>query len=215
MENIQNRKIDISSWKTLDSVVYLLLAYKADGKHVYCDFNGHRLYSDTVSMESAYSETGGKNVQKSESYNTFESQFERETNAKLEREKLYADRIYERNHGKQCEISKDAVVKGLKFIAENRQIDQYGLIDALLDLGCEFTLKDCKREAPVKDEDKSIEDGIKEGDYITGARIICFARDSEYGRSFTEEKYLKVDDDKSIYELIRKITNDKSYSKKH
>ena len=59
MEN-EMKRIDISGWRTLDSVVQLLLAHKANGDHVYCVFNGHRLESDTVTMDSAYMKICGK-----------------------------------------------------------------------------------------------------------------------------------------------------------
>lgn len=53
------RKIKISIGENLESAVYTLLAAKARGEHVYCDFNGHELHSDTVSMDSAYMEVMG------------------------------------------------------------------------------------------------------------------------------------------------------------
>jgi hypothetical protein len=43
----------------LESVVYTLLAAKARGEHVYCNFNGHQLHSDSVTMDSAYQEVCG------------------------------------------------------------------------------------------------------------------------------------------------------------
>ena len=53
------REIKIAAGNNLESAVYTLLAAKARGKHVYCDFNGHKLHSDTVSMDSAYMEITG------------------------------------------------------------------------------------------------------------------------------------------------------------
>ena len=44
------REIKILPNSNLESVVYTLLAYKARGESVYCKFNGHKLYSDTVSV---------------------------------------------------------------------------------------------------------------------------------------------------------------------
>ena len=54
------RKIVVLPGSNLESVVYTLLAAKARGESVYCDFNGHKLYSDTVSMDSAYMEVLGQ-----------------------------------------------------------------------------------------------------------------------------------------------------------
>ena len=53
------REIRIMPGNNLESAVYTLLAAKARGEHVYCDFNGHKLHSDTVSMDSAYMEVMG------------------------------------------------------------------------------------------------------------------------------------------------------------
>ena len=54
-----SREIDV--WgKDLESVVHLLLDAKAKGESVYCNFNGHKLYSDTISMDSAFMEVMGK-----------------------------------------------------------------------------------------------------------------------------------------------------------
>ena len=213
---MHNRKIDVSSWTNLESVVYLLLAYKADGQHVYCDYNGHRLYSETVSMDSAYKEVSGTTKEeRDDSEQKYEDSFEKKNNDKLAREKEYADRVYERNHGKPRNIEKDVVVNGLKFIAEHRDIDQFKLIDALLDLGCDFTLKDVKRESPEIDNNDKIGEGLKQGDIIRGAEVICFARDTEYGRTYAEENFLRVDNDRSVYEFIRKVTGDNNYTKEN
>ena len=46
---------------TIERAVIKLLEYKEKGELVCCDFNGHMLYSDTVTMDSAYLEITGKN----------------------------------------------------------------------------------------------------------------------------------------------------------
>lgn len=53
------REIEVLGGSTLESVVYTLLAAKSRGEHVYCIFNGHKLHSDSVSMDSAYMEVCG------------------------------------------------------------------------------------------------------------------------------------------------------------
>ena len=54
------REIEVLPGSNLESVVYTLLAAKARGESVYCEFNGHKLYSDTVSMDSAFMEVTGQ-----------------------------------------------------------------------------------------------------------------------------------------------------------
>ena len=54
------REIEVLPGSNLESVVYTLLAAKARGESVYCKFNGHKLYSDTVTMDSAFMEVTGQ-----------------------------------------------------------------------------------------------------------------------------------------------------------
>lgn len=51
--------IDLPAGSNIESTVYTLLAHKARGESVYCMYNGHRLDSDTISMDSAYLEITG------------------------------------------------------------------------------------------------------------------------------------------------------------
>lgn len=44
---------------TLDECINKLLEYKDKGKLAYINFNGHKLYSDTVTFDSAYKEVKG------------------------------------------------------------------------------------------------------------------------------------------------------------
>lgn len=53
-------QIKLASCDTLESAVYTLLAAKARGQHVWCEFNEHKLYSDKVTMDSAYLEVIGR-----------------------------------------------------------------------------------------------------------------------------------------------------------
>lgn len=52
-------KIEFPCGCTLEQAVMGLLEYKEHGALVYGDFNGHTLYSDTVTMEGAYLEVVG------------------------------------------------------------------------------------------------------------------------------------------------------------
>lgn len=54
------RKIELALGSNLDEAIELLLKAKAEGKSVYCDFNGHILYSDDITVDSAYMEVCGK-----------------------------------------------------------------------------------------------------------------------------------------------------------
>ena len=52
-------KIEILAGTNLDETVEMLLKMKKQGKSVYCEFNGHKLYSDNVTIDSAYLEVLG------------------------------------------------------------------------------------------------------------------------------------------------------------
>jgi predicted nuclease with TOPRIM domain len=53
-------KIEFFAGNTIEQAVNQLLNYKAQGKLVCGEFNGITLYSDTVTMDSAYKEITGK-----------------------------------------------------------------------------------------------------------------------------------------------------------
>lgn len=53
------REVEFLSGATLDDVVSELLSFKKKGQLVYGVFNGHRLYSDKVTFDSAYKEVTG------------------------------------------------------------------------------------------------------------------------------------------------------------
>lgn len=58
-EEAKYRKLEFY-YGSIEDFVYLLLHYKEKGELVYADFNGHRFYSDTVTMDGAYKEITGK-----------------------------------------------------------------------------------------------------------------------------------------------------------
>lgn len=58
-EEAKYRKLEFY-YGSIKDFVYLLLQYKEKGELVYADFNGHRFYSDTITMDGAYKEITGK-----------------------------------------------------------------------------------------------------------------------------------------------------------
>ena len=52
-------KVEAPAGCDVAEAVRMLLAYKKDNLSVYCEFNGHKLYSDTVTMDSAYKKVCG------------------------------------------------------------------------------------------------------------------------------------------------------------
>ena len=68
MVNKNYKKVDLSLGSSIDQAVNELLNYKEEGKLVYCNFNGVILYSDTVTMDSAYREITGKSKAEFDEY---------------------------------------------------------------------------------------------------------------------------------------------------
>lgn len=59
-------EIDFDIGATIDECVEELLTYKKLGKSVFGSFNGHTLYSDTVTLDSAYKQITGQTKQEVE-----------------------------------------------------------------------------------------------------------------------------------------------------
>lgn len=206
------KQIKLASYDTLESAVYTLLAAKARGQHVWCYFNGHKLYSDNVTMDRVYLEVTGRtkkefDQQLLESREQFKKSMQE---AKLEEEQE-AHLVLESKKKCTLPITQELVIAGLKFIAENQTISQEELTAGLLELGCNFTLEDIKNQ--VTTPEINLFDGMSQGDLICGAIVIANARKDFLSRAYVSDRFLSVDDNTSIYNYIRIVTGDKTYTK--
>lgn len=206
------KQIKLASYDTLESAVYTLLAAKARGQHVWCYFNGHKLYSDKVTMDSAYLELTGRtkkefDQQLLESREQFKKSMQE---AKLEEEQE-AQLVLESKKKCILPITQELVIAGLKFIAENQTISQEELTAGLLELGCNFTLENIKNQDTAPEI--NLFDGMSQGDLICGAIVIANARKDFLSRAYVSDRFLSVDDNTSIYNYIRIVTGDKTYTK--
>ena len=206
------KQIKLASYDTLESAVYTLLAAKARGQHVWCYFNGHKLYSDNVTMDRVYLEVTGRtkkefDQQLLESREQFKKSMQE---AKLEEEQE-AQLVLESKKKCTLPITQELVIAGLKFIAENQTISQEELRAGLLELGCNFTLEDIKNQDTAPEI--NLFDGMSQGDLICGAIVIANARKDFLSRAYVSDRFLSVDDNTSIYNYIRVVTGDKTYTK--
>lgn len=206
------KQIKLASYDTLESAVYTLLAAKARGQHVWCYFNGHKLYSDNVTMDRVYLEVTGRtkkefDQQLLESREQFKKSMQE---AKLEEEQE-VQLVLESKKKCTLPITQELVIAGLKFIAENQTISQEELTAGLLELGCNFTLEDIKNQ--VTTPEINLFDGMSQGDLIRGAIVIANARKDFLSRAYVSDRFLSVDDNTSIYNYIRIVTGDKTYTK--
>ena len=206
------KQIKLASYDTLESAVYTLLAAKARGQHVWCYFNGHKLYSDNVTMDRVYLEVTGRtkkefDQQLLESREQFKKSMQE---AKLEEEQE-AQLVLESKKKCTLPITQELVIAGLKFIAENQTISQEELRAGLLELGCNFTLEDIENQ--ITTSETNLFTGMSRGDLAYGASVIANARKDFLSRAYVSEKFLSVDNNTSIYNYIRIVTGDKTYTK--
>jgi hypothetical protein len=112
--------------------------------------------------------------------------------------------------GEDVVITMPLVIEGLKFIAENQTLSQEELVKGLLDLGCNFTVEDIRKQFPDR---VSLFEGMKKCDICCGASVIVNMRDSERSRLRGNEWFLASDNETSIYNFIRIVTDDPNYTK--
>ena len=124
----------------------------------------------------------------------------------IENRKKYAEMvgIHRKDKG-VTPITPDLIVNSLKYIAQNPFSSQEDLVKGLLDLGCNFYGTDIL---------KTFDDRLN---YIlfNAANIIVDIRDSELAREVYAKRFLTEDTYNSIFQLIRYITHDESYTKEN
>ena len=111
-------------------------------------------------------------------------------------------------------INMQAVIAGLKFIAENREISDDALADGLAKLGCNWTFDDWNYQFGGVPE-IWLYASMEYGDISCGASLIINmgSRDHD-NRVNGDARFLSVDDKTSVYAFIRVATGDDSYTKK-
>ena len=197
----------------LDKAIDFLLESRARGEHVVIEFNGKELHSDNVTVDSAYMEVlGCTKAEFEQQQKEILESYRREEEERKIREQGYAERVKASRTEENKPITLEEVVNGLKFIAEHQSMSQDELIDGLLQIGCNFTLDDIKKQFPGE---IGLFEGIKQGNLGAGATVVCNARDTEFGRSFCDDRFLSVDDDMSLYHFVRITTNDDTYTKEN
>jgi hypothetical protein len=123
------KKIEFDYIMDIDTAVSILLKYKENGILVYGEFNTHKLYSDTVTIDSAYKKITGKT----------KAEFDKE---RKEYEKLIKTKKEE--HKEQIpELTKIWIEKGKKILSKDK-IDYWKNIVSIrlrdlyrgMELGC-------------------------------------------------------------------------------
>lgn len=98
--------LEIEFWGNLEDAVNKLLEYKEKGKLVCGEFNGVTLYSDTVTMDSAYLEVTGQT----------KSEFD-----KVQQERMEEYKRKKREHEERIpELTKEWSQKGREILSEDK-----------------------------------------------------------------------------------------------
>ena len=198
--------IKVAPGESLESVVNRLLEEKEKDGYASTDFGQHYLTSD-LTMDEAYLKVYGYEKE------TFDEIHKEMKERKEKRERLAKEREERlRNESTGKPITMEEVIAGLKFIAEHQSISQDELFDGLIELGCTFTLEDIGKQFP---DAAYLQDGVRNGDIAAGAGIIANMRKDEEHREMGTDRFLRYDDDDSIYHFIRVATNDPSYTKEY
>lgn len=112
-------------------------------------------------------------------------------------------------------ITKELVVTGLRFIAENRKLSTDELANGLEKLGCNWSFDDWNAQF-TKTPGIGLYNGMRHGDISCGASVIInMGTRKDFNRSFIDERLLSDDDDTSIYHFIRLVTGDDSFTKEN
>ena len=204
------KEIEIPTGTTLESAVYTLLAAKSNGEHAFCIFNGVKLHSDTVSIESAYQDVLGKSKEEyQKEVDKWSKDFDELEAESKETEGNIQKALQESRANGVKLITPEIVIKGLKYVAEHRDQEQEEFAKGLIEIGCNFTLKDVREQF---DTSVNIFEGMKKGDIGCGASVVANARDKVFNRAYCEENFLAEDNDTSVYHFIRAITGDETYT---
>lgn len=104
-------------------------------------------------------------------------------------------------------ITEEKVISGLNYIISNKNTSYEKIKYGLLEIGCDFTLEDQKREFP--NEEGTIQEGILNGSLSCGANIIINVINDEFGYIYVKDRLLNPNSEVSIYTLLNKIIENK------
>lgn len=208
-------EIDLPYLTNFDKAVELLLEYKKEGINCFIDFNWTKIFSaDINTVDDAYLQyhwMRKAELEEKRRENTKELEALVKEESEEEIEKWYIKKIEDSREWKESIITKDAVINGLKFIAEHPDMEQNQLIDELIAIWCNFTLEDIEKQFP----DWNLFSGMKQGDIAGWAFVIYNVMTSRYWRHYCKDRFLSNDNEISVYAFIRKISGDETYTKEY
>ena len=207
-------KIEVKEYESVNNVVSILLDAKARGEHVWCEYRGKVLHSDGATEDSLYKEILG--CTKAELDRQMQELREKTDNEFKKIKEQQQKEILERTtlSEEEKKITPEKIIEGIKFIAENYDLEHKEIAEGLSNIGCNFTLKDIDEQFYFPEE-LTYGKALNEGNLGCGAVIIYNVRVSDFGLRRCVDRYLRYDNDTSIYHFIRTITKDETYTKEN
>ena len=203
-------EIKIKFSDDLDVVVTKLIKIREMGGHQTYSFNGYLLSSDTVDMDSAFLMIVGETK---EEYDRGQKEllesFKKEKESDERREARTKELVLKSRERGISEITPLLVLKGMRYVLMNERQNYEEFVEGLLELGCNFTIDEVKELVKANgEEDCSIFDGLRQGNVLAGALIICNARDSIYIRNVLYGRYIYTDTkDAPVKTYMRILSN--------
>ena len=124
---------------------------------------------------------------------------------------LNLDELEKVSGGSNRKITEQNVLEGIKYIAENADLDFMELQQGLYESGCFFTIEDINKE--LQTNYTTVGEGLAHGDLKSAANLIANMRDNEYSFDMGMEKFVMVDEPASVYGYVRTVTGDETYTK--
>ena len=106
----------------------------------------------------------------------------------------------------------DLLIRCMKNLAEHRDYTFEEMTERLHELGWNMSIQDVARNIPKPSVVTNVVEGIRYGDYFTGANILANAITRPENYSFVKSKFLSNDNRCSVYEYIRVVTKDDNYT---
>lgn len=113
--------------------------------------------------------------------------------------------------GSTRKVTEQNVLEGMKFIAENSNLDFMEMQQGLYECGCFFTVDDINRE--LQTNYSIVREGLLHGDLKSGANLIANMRDNEYSFDKGMDMFVMVDEPGSVYGYVRAVTGDEAFTK--
>lgn len=106
-------------------------------------------------------------------------------------------------------ITYDKIIKALKYITEHQSLSYDELVKGLEEMDWNYTMEDINEQYPPT---QNLFEDFYNGDLAAIARIISLSKSNEDNRMYSQKLFLDNDGPKSMYNVIRLLTGDETYT---